>query len=65
MTDTGSGLGAGAQMQFSTVQGSWGPTEAYATTKTLTVPVGTAYVYAQFKDVAGNLSATYSVKVTP
>lgn len=60
--DTGSGMGTGAQMQFSNDKTTWSTSEAYATTKswTLTSGDGTKTVYVKFKDVAGNWSTPVS-----
>jgi hypothetical protein len=64
--DTGSGMGSGAQMQFSNNGTNWSTPEPYQSTKTwnLTdVAAGTEQnrtVYARFKDVAGNWSSTVS-----
>jgi len=59
-TDTGgSGL---SQMQFSNDNVTWSTWEAFLTAKvwTLEAGTGTRTVYARFRDVAGNVSATYS-----
>lgn len=55
-TDSGSGMGSGAQMQFSNDGVSWSAAEAYATSKVWTLSPGDGIktVYAKFKDVAGN-----------
>lgn len=57
-TDLGSGMGSGAQMQFSNDNTSWSTPEAYTTAKNwvLTSGDGTKTVYAKFKDAAGNWS---------
>jgi hypothetical protein len=61
-TDPGSGMGTGAQMQFSNDSTNWSTPEAYATTKSWFLPSedGTKAVYAKFKDVAGNWSTIVS-----
>jgi hypothetical protein len=61
-SDTGSGMGPGAQMQFSNNNSTWSAPEAYATTKswTLTSGNGIKTVYVKFKDAAGNWSGAYS-----
>ncbi|MCX5695018.1 MAG: hypothetical protein NT014_07895 [Candidatus Omnitrophica bacterium] len=61
-TDAESGMGSGAQMQFSNDNTNWSTPEAYATTKTwnLSVGDGTKTVYVKFKDAAGNWSGAYS-----
>jgi len=66
--DTGSGMGAGAQMRFSNDGVTWSPPEAFATTRTSwnlssfggTTATGNKTVYAMFRDVAGNWSAAVS-----
>lgn len=61
-TDSGSGMGSGAQMQFSSNGTTWSSPEPYQNTKawSLTdVTAGTEQtrtVYVRFKDVAGNWS---------
>ena len=63
--DTGSGMGVGAQMQFSNDNVTWSTSEAYATTKnwTLVTGEGTKTVYVKFSDVAGNWSTAYSATI--
>ena len=59
-TDAGSGMG---QMRFSVDSGAtWSTWEAYATSKSVTLPTGdgTKTVQAQFRDALNNLSAVYS-----
>jgi len=58
-TDTGSGI---SQMRFSNDETTWSAWETYGVTKawTLTSGDGTKTVYAQFKDVSGNASSSYS-----
>lgn len=58
----GSGMGTGAQMQFSNDNKTWSVAEAYATTKawTLASGDGTKTVYVKYKDVAGNWSTPVS-----
>ncbi len=65
-TDANSGMGIGAQMQFSNDNSTWSAPEAYAITKswTLTSGDGTKTVYAKFKDVAGNWSGAVSDTIT-
>lgn len=60
--DTESGMGAGAQMQFSHDGKNWFNPEAYITRKIwmLTPGTGIKVVFVRFKDVAGNWSAVYS-----
>lgn len=55
-TDSGSGMGTGAQMSFSNDGIIWSAAEAYATTKTWTLNSGNGAqaVYVKYKDVAGN-----------
>jgi len=63
-TDTGgSGL---SQMQFSTDNVSWSAWETYATSKNWTLAAGDGVktVYARFRDVATNVSVTYSDTIT-
>ncbi len=61
-TDSGSGMGTGAQMQFSNDSSSWSSPEPYATSKSWSLidvasgNEGTRTVYVKFKDVAGNWS---------
>ncbi len=61
-TDSGSGMGTGAQMQFSNDSSTWSTPEEYATTKSWTLLLGDGQkrVYVKFKDVAGNWSTAYS-----
>jgi len=61
-TDLESGMGSGAQMQFSNDNATWSTPETYAATKqwTLSSGDGTKTVYAKFKDAAGNWSSVYS-----
>jgi len=58
-TDALSGV---AQMRFNNNATSWSPWEAYATRKTwnLLAGDGSKIVYVQFRDAAGNISATYN-----
>lgn len=60
--DAGSGMGTGAQMQFSSNNSTWTAAESYAGSKswTLNSGDGTKTVYVKFKDAAGNWSAAYS-----
>jgi len=60
--DSGSGMGSGAQMQFSNDNITWSTPEAYATTKTWTLVSGEGQktVYVKYKDVAGNWSQGFS-----
>lgn len=62
-SDTGSGMG---QMRFSNDNVTWSTWETYATTKpwTLTAGAGAKTVYAQFRDVVGNGSVSYSDGIT-
>ncbi|MDD5436059.1 MAG: immunoglobulin domain-containing protein, partial [Candidatus Omnitrophica bacterium] len=64
--DAGSGMGEGAQMQFSDDNIVWSVPESYATTKSYTLPSGNGpkTVYAKFKDVAGLWSLVYSANIT-
>ncbi|MCM8792760.1 MAG: hypothetical protein NC826_06470 [Candidatus Omnitrophica bacterium] len=61
-TDLESGMGQGAQMQFSNDNINWSIPEAYATIKSWTLLTGDGEkrVYVKFKDKAGNWSQTYS-----
>jgi len=61
-TDSGSGMGAGAQMQFSNDNVIWSVPENYAASKTWVLTSGDSAktVYAKFKDVAGNWSTPVS-----
>jgi hypothetical protein len=69
-TDSGSGMGTGAQMQFSNDSSSWSSPEPYATSKSwalIDVSSGeeaTRTVYVKFKDVAGNWSQPISDSIT-
>lgn len=58
-TDSGSGL---SKMRFKNETGGWSAWEAYATAKfwNLTAGVGDKTVYAEFRDIAGNVSASVS-----
>ncbi len=58
----GSGMGNGAQMQFSNDSKTWPSPETYTITKawTLLSGDGTKTVYVKFKDAAGNWSQAYS-----
>jgi hypothetical protein len=58
----GSGMGSGAQMQFSNDNVTWSTPETYATSKSWTLDStnGTKTVYAKFKDAAGNWSQSFS-----
>ncbi len=58
----GSGMGAGARMQFSNDNKTWPSPETYTITKawTLASGDGTKTVYVKFKDAAGNWSQAYS-----
>ncbi len=66
--DNMSGMGAGAQMQFSNDNITWSPWEPFDTTKTNwdlslfggNVIRGTKTVYVSFKDTVGNKSVPYS-----
>ena len=62
-TDTLSGL---SQMQFSTNGTSYSAAEAFAATKSYTLPAGDGAktVYAKFKDKVGNWSAAVSATIT-
>lgn len=64
-TDSGSGMVAGAQMQFSNDNITWSTPEGYTTSKTWTLSSGNGSktVYAKFKDVAGNWSLAYSTTI--
>lgn len=59
-------VGAVAQMQFSNDGATYTPAEAYATTKTWTLPAGDGLktVYVKFKDAAGNWSTAASATIT-
>ena len=61
-TDSGSGMGTVAQMQFSNNNSTWSTAEAYSITKSWTLAAGdgTKTVYVKFKDAAGNWSGAYS-----
>ncbi|HAH20467.1 MAG: hypothetical protein A2Y00_08875 [Omnitrophica WOR_2 bacterium GWF2_43_52] len=65
-TDTGSGMGTGAQMQFSNDGTTWSTAENYTTTKTWTLSSGQGEkrVYVRYKDAAGNWSSAYSDVIT-
>ncbi|MBI4707280.1 MAG: gliding motility-associated C-terminal domain-containing protein [Candidatus Omnitrophica bacterium] len=60
--DTGSGMGIGAQMQFSNDNLVWSAPENYVITKAWTINSGDGQktVYVKFKDVSGNWSEAYS-----
>lgn len=60
--DSGSGMGTGAQMQFSHNNSTWTTAESYVGSKSwaLNSGDGTKTVYAKFKDAAGNWSVVYS-----
>ena len=60
-TDSGSGMGPGAEMRFSNDNLTWSTPEAYATTKiwNLTSGDGSKTVYVKYKDVAGNWSTAF------
>lgn len=64
--DSGSGMGAGAQMKFSNNNSGWSTAEPYTTTKawTLTTGDGRKTVYAKFMDAAGNWSSAVSANIT-
>ena len=64
-TDSGSGMGEGAQMQFSNDNSTWTAAEAYATTKSWTLPSGDGQktVYVKFSDAAGNWSEAVSDQI--
>ena len=57
-TDAGGNL---SQMRFSLDTVSWTAWEAYATSKSYTLPTGdgTKNIYVQYKDTAGNVSNSY------
>ncbi|MDD5135749.1 MAG: immunoglobulin domain-containing protein, partial [Candidatus Omnitrophica bacterium] len=60
----GTGMGAGAQMQLCNAGTAWQLYEYVATkTWTLNAGDGTKTVYAKFRDVAGNWSATVSANI--
>jgi len=61
-TDSGSGMGQGAQMQLSNDGVNWTNPDDYILNKnwTLLPGDGTKTVYAKFKDVAGNWSQAFS-----
>ena len=65
-TDTGSGMGIGAQMRFSNDGVTWSSPEPYAQSKAWTLlntapgTEQTRIVYVKFKDVAGNWSNAIS-----
>lgn len=64
-TDFPSGMGVGAQMQFSSDGTNYSTPEAYATSKSYTLSgEGLRTVYVKFKDVAGNWSAPVSDTIT-
>lgn len=65
-TDSGSGMGAGAQMQFSNDNIAWSSPEAYSAIKVwnTTEGDGKKTVYVKFKDAAGNWSTVYSDLIT-
>lgn len=60
--DTGSGMGQGAQMQFSHDGADWSVAEDYATSKSwrLSDGFGTKTVYVRFKDAMGNWTQVLS-----
>jgi len=61
--DTGSGID---KMSFSTNNSTWTTAEAYAASKSFTLPIGDGVktIYVKFYDKAGNLSAVYSKSIT-
>lgn len=61
-SDSPSGMGPGAQMQFSDDGLNYSTPEAYAATKSYTLPAGDGIksVFVKFKDVAGNWSSPVS-----
>ncbi len=61
-SDTGSGVGT---MSFSTDNVKWTTVEAYAASKSFTLPIGdgTKTVYVKYYDKAGNVSAVYSKSI--
>ncbi len=63
--DETSGMGNGAQMQFSNDNITWTKSETYAKTKiwVLSSGDGNKTVYAKFKDVAGNWSESVSASI--
>ncbi len=65
-SDFPSGMGTGAQMQFSDDGTTYSAPEAYAVSKSYTLPGGEGLkiVYVKFKDVAGNWSAPVSDTIT-
>ena len=65
-SDTPSGMGVGAQMQFSDDGVNYSAPEAYAISKSYSLPGGDGLktVYVQYKDVAGNWSAPVSDTIT-
>jgi N-acetylmuramoyl-L-alanine amidase/chitodextrinase len=65
-TDFPSGMGAGAQMQFSDDGTTFSTPEAYATSKNYTLSGGDGLktVYVKFKDVSGNWSTPVSDTIT-
>ena len=62
-SDSGSGC---AEMQFSDDNSTWTTAEAYASSKSYTLPTGdgSKTVYVKFKDSAGNWSAAISDSIT-
>jgi len=58
-SDTGSGMGTGAQMRFSADNITWSAAEPYAASKpwTLTSGDGVKTVYVRYRDAAGNWMA--------
>jgi hypothetical protein len=62
--DNTSGMGSGAQMQFSSDGITWLTREAYATTRTWTLSgTGAKTIYVKFKDVSGRWSDVYSATI--
>ncbi|MBF0386709.1 MAG: S8 family serine peptidase [Candidatus Omnitrophica bacterium] len=65
-SDMGSGMGLGAQMQFSNERVFTTPWEDFSLFKQWTLPEGegSKTVYARFKDAAGNISTVYEDTIT-
>lgn len=63
--DIGSGMGNGAEMQFSNDNAAWSKPEFYSVTKAWILPQGESSktVYAKFKDAAGNWSERVSASI--
>ncbi|MBF0386710.1 MAG: S8 family serine peptidase [Candidatus Omnitrophica bacterium] len=65
-SDMGSGMGLGAQMQFSNERAFTASWEDFSIFKQWTLPEGDGVkiVYARFKDAAGNISPVYEDTIT-